>query len=113
MSDLALSGFSFLVFDCRRAVRSWSYSVSGLPDTPRYPAKSCWAGLGARHLIQISLSVTAVLSTVLIYLEINALLLVIIYIIFILASILDILGKSVIPCRTFTFSFQPPTRATW
>ena len=89
--------------------------MSGLPDTPRYPAKSCWAGLGARHLIQISLSVTAVLSTVLIYLEINALLLVTIYIIFILATILDIFGNPVIPPprTTLTSSLQPPTRATW
>ena len=71
--------------------------MSGLPDTPRHQAQSCWAGLGLRHLIQISLSVTAVLSTVTIYLEINALLLVIIYIVFILASILDIIGNSVVP----------------
>ena len=75
-------------------MRSWSYSVSGLPDTPRYPPTSCWAGAGARHLLQISLAVTAVLSTVILYLQINALLLVIIYIIFILASILDIIGYS-------------------
>ena len=89
--------------------------MSGLPDTPSYPATSCWAGLGSRHLIQITLSVTAVLATVLIYLEVNALLLVIIYITFILATILDVFGK---PSPEFSQSvanpfLQPPIRATW
>ena len=71
--------------------------MSGLPDTPSSSNSygySFWSAVGARHVVQILLSVTATLSTIVIYVEINALLLVIIYILFIIATILDIIGKT-------------------
>ena len=91
-----LARFCVQVLDCRRSVRSWSYSVSGLPDTPnKSPSHhSSWSAVSARHVLQILLSVAATLSTIVIYVEVNALLLVIIYILFIIATSLDIIGEA-------------------
>ena len=114
-----MSSLCCQVLDCRAVVRSCSYSMSGLPDTPSRSTKAhsqtCWSTVRVRHVLELLLSVTAILATIVLYVQVNALLLVIIYITFILATILDVFGK---PSPEFSQSvanpfLQPPIRATW
>ena len=91
-----LSSLCCQVLDCRDVVRSCSYSMSGLPDTPSRSSKAhsqtCWSTVRVRHVLELLLSVTAILATIVLYVQVNALLLVIIYIMFIIATIVDIIG---------------------
>ena len=71
-------------------MKQWSEEAAGLPPVPTRVYDTCWSNINFRHVFQISLVVVNVLATVSIYIDINGLLLVIIYIIFLSGTCVDI-----------------------
>ena len=84
---------------CRRHVKRWCDRAAGLPPTPSshhhlHGHDTCWTNIKFRHVVQITLAVANILATVSIYIDINGLLLVIIYITFIIASFVEVLSTN-------------------
>ena len=63
-----------------------------MPARPPAGSATCWSNIRFRHVTMMSVCVLNVLATVTMYVDILSLLLVTVYIIFILATIIDILS---------------------
>ena len=78
--------------ECKDNLRRWSDDAAGLPERPASGGDTCWSNIRFRHVTKIAVAVVNILITVTMFVDIKGILLVIMFILFILATVLQIIS---------------------